>query len=211
MPDYKKGKIYKIVCNITGKVYIGSTTQSLASRIAGHRVSFKRFKKGKTNNITSFQIIEQGDYDIVLIENIACESKDELHRRERHFIETLECTNKYIPTRTKKDFYDANRDIILEQKKHYGQANKEQIAEQRAEHYQVNKERIAEQRKEYRQTYKERIAGRDKEYYQANKERKAEYNKQYRDANKERIAEQQKQYYQANKVRTLEKVKELES
>ena len=26
MPDYKNGKIYKIVCNITNEMYIGSTT-----------------------------------------------------------------------------------------------------------------------------------------------------------------------------------------
>ena len=171
MPDYKKGKIYKIVCNITGKVYIGSTTQSLACRIAGHRISFKRFKEGSGNNMMSFQIIEQGDYDIMLIEKIACESKDELHKRERYFIETLECTNKNIPTRTKKDFYHVNRDIILEQKKHYNQVNKEQIAERKKQHYQVNKERIAGRDKEYYQANKERIAGLNKEYYQANKVR----------------------------------------
>ena len=97
MPDYKNGKVYKIVCNITGKVYVGSTTQTLSMRLTGHRKEYKRFKEGKRNNVSSFDIIQQGNYDIVLIENVSCESKEELHRQERHFIEFLECVNKCIP------------------------------------------------------------------------------------------------------------------
>ena len=35
MPDYSKGKIYKIVCNVTGLVYVGSTCEpTLARRLA---------------------------------------------------------------------------------------------------------------------------------------------------------------------------------
>ena len=33
MPDYQKGKIYKIISNETDDVYIGSTTQSLSLRL----------------------------------------------------------------------------------------------------------------------------------------------------------------------------------
>ena len=48
--DYSKGKIYKIECNITGEVYIGSTTEpTLARRLSGHRRSFQSWKDGRTN------------------------------------------------------------------------------------------------------------------------------------------------------------------
>ena len=48
MPDYNLAKIYKIVCNITGQQYIGSTCEpALARRLAGHVRSFKQFKNGK--------------------------------------------------------------------------------------------------------------------------------------------------------------------
>ena len=54
MPDYKKGQIYRIVCNITGKIYVGSTTQSLSCRLAAHIRNNTEFKEGKRNNMTSF-------------------------------------------------------------------------------------------------------------------------------------------------------------
>ena len=127
MPDYKNGKIYKIVCNITGKVYIGSTTQTLSRRLTGHRANYKCFEEGKPNVVTSYQVLEQGNYDIVLIENVSCESKEELHRRERHFIETLVCVNKLIPTRTKKEFFEAYKEEINERKKAYQILHKEEI------------------------------------------------------------------------------------
>ena len=35
---YQEGKIYKIVCNITGEVYYGSTIEKyLSSRLAKHK------------------------------------------------------------------------------------------------------------------------------------------------------------------------------
>ena len=43
MPDYQQGKIYKIVCNTTGLLYIGSTTQKfLSSRLSGHMRNYKK-------------------------------------------------------------------------------------------------------------------------------------------------------------------------
>ncbi len=51
MPDYKLGKIYKIVCNITGKVYYGSTCEpTLARRLAKHAGNYKRWSQGKNES-----------------------------------------------------------------------------------------------------------------------------------------------------------------
>jgi hypothetical protein len=83
MERYQNGKIYNIVCNITGKVYIGSTCKKLLSqRLAGHVSDFKGWKDGKRHNITSFQILEGGDYYIELLELVPCNSKDELLIKE---------------------------------------------------------------------------------------------------------------------------------
>jgi hypothetical protein len=61
MPDYQLAKIYKIVCNITCDVYIGSTCEPiLARRLAGHVSNYKSYLNGKCNNITSFKIIANG-------------------------------------------------------------------------------------------------------------------------------------------------------
>lgn len=89
MIKYDLGKIYKIVCNITGEIYIGSTIQTLALRLATH--------KHYNNTCTSKQIIERGDYSIELIENYPCNNRDELHARERYYIDTLTCINNNKP------------------------------------------------------------------------------------------------------------------
>jgi adenylate kinase family enzyme len=114
---YSRGKIYKIVDNTNGNIYVGSTTEpTLAKRLANHRAKYKCYLDGNSKYISSFKIIENGDYDIVLVENCPCNTKDELHKRERHYIETLECVNKVVVGRTIKEYREVNRDKIKLQK-----------------------------------------------------------------------------------------------
>jgi hypothetical protein len=169
MPDYKNGKVYKIVCNITGKVYVGSTTQTLSMRLTGHRKEYKRFKEGKRNNVSSFDIIQQGNYDIVLIENVSCESKEELHRRERHSIETLVCVNKIIPTRTQKEYLEAHKEEHREHMKAYYELHKKGIKEHQKVFYDENKEKINERHKAYYESHKEEINEKKKAKRKASK------------------------------------------
>ena len=193
MPDYKQGKIYKIVCNVTGKVYIGSTIETLARRLAGHRRAYKTFKEGKSTNVTSYQIIEQGNYDIVLIENCPCESKEELLRRERYFIESLECVNKQHPTRTTKEYIQDNIDRIRERRKQYCLDNIEKITERRKQWRIDNIEKT----KQYRIDNRKKT----KQYGIDNQEK----TKQYRIDNREAIKETAKQYRLNNKDAMNEK------
>ena len=94
MPDYQQGKIYKIVCNTTGLMYVGSTTQKLlSSRLSGHIRNYKKYLNGKYSNCASFEIIKHENYEIVLLETCQCNSKDELLMRERHHIENTNCIN----------------------------------------------------------------------------------------------------------------------
>jgi hypothetical protein len=131
---YTRSKIYKIVSNSTDKIYIGSTCSALHKRHHQHKLDFKRFQNGKHNNITSFQIIELGDSDIVLIEEFPCANKIQLHARERYHIENTECLNKVIPGRTDAEYYMANRETILIQQKQWHAANREQQKIYRAIH-----------------------------------------------------------------------------
>ena len=109
MVNYQLGKIYKIVDNTNGNVYIGSTCEpTLARRLSNHVQDYKR-REIRNNNTRSFQIIDNNNYDIILIENYPCERKDELHARERYYIEALECVNKQIPARTRKEFNIYNK------------------------------------------------------------------------------------------------------
>ena len=89
---YSRGKIYKIVCNKTGRQYVGSTTEpTLARRLAKHRTNFKRWKNGVSSFVASYIILEEEDYQIVLLEICPCSSKDELLMRERFWQDKIEC------------------------------------------------------------------------------------------------------------------------
>ena len=95
MIDYQLGKIYKIECNVTGKVYIGSTCEpTLARRLTKHISSYKRYLNGTYSYVSSFEVLVSGNYDIVLIESYPCNSKDELHARERYYTNNINCVNK---------------------------------------------------------------------------------------------------------------------
>lgn len=92
MPDYTKGKIYKL--SGAGKIYIGSTTQLLSARHWAHK------NQGCS---TVQEIIADPNNQITLIELFPCSSKEELLARERYHIDNTECINKHCPLRTKEE------------------------------------------------------------------------------------------------------------
>ena len=129
---------------------MGATCQKkLCTRLAQH--------VSKKNDCSSKGIIERGNYEMLLIESYPCNSKDELHRRERHFIETLDnCVNNKRPIRTKeekkeynKEWYVENKTDILEKQKKYNDENKEQKSEYDKNRYIENKVDILKQQKKY--------------------------------------------------------------
>jgi hypothetical protein len=190
MVNYQDGKIYKIVCNETGLIYIGSTAQkTLAQRLTGHVRDYKTYLNGKTNYVTSYQILKEGNYEIILIKDFPCESKDKLHAEERKFIEEFDCVNKYIPTRTHKEYckkyYENNIAKAKEYQKKYREENKDKIKEQQNKYYEANIDKIKEKHKNY---------------YEANTDEIIEKKKKYREANIDKIREQKKHYYQKRKL-----------
>ena len=144
MKDYKKGKIYKIVCNITNDIYIGSTIQTLHIRLLKHKSDAKRNKR-----IASSDIINRGDYMIELIENYPCYSKLELHTRERYYIENTKCINFAIPTQNMKEWRKKNEEKLILQVKDYYNKNILSIADYQKKYNQQNKKKIALQLQSY--------------------------------------------------------------
>lgn len=184
MNKYENGKIYRIVCNITNKNYYGSTTQPLHKRLYQHKSSYKQYLNGKFNYITSYEIIKEGNFEIILVELFNCLNKMELDKRERFYIENNECVNKYIPTKTTKEHCDINKENKKEYDKQYREDNKNKIKDYQKQYNEANNEEIKEQRKQYREDNKEKIK---------------EQNRKYRENNKDKLKEQRKQYYLNNK------------
>jgi hypothetical protein len=200
MVNYSQAKVYKIVDNTNGNLYVGSTCEiTLARRLAEHFKKFNQYLNGKYRYVTSFQILQNKNYSIVLLEQ--CEnitSRDELKSRERHYIETLNCVNKYIPLRTNKEwridnkeklmeYYENNKDIISEKRKAHYETNKDVLLEKHRKWYDENRDKIKEKRnenkdktKEYYETNKDILLEKKKEYYKANSDKLKAYQKQHR-------------------------------
>jgi hypothetical protein len=154
---YDKGLIYTIRSHQTEDIYIGSTTQPLYKRIHQHKKNFKKWKNGKYGYTTSFELLKYDDVYIELLELFPCENKMELHKREGELQREMDCINKIVAGRTRKEW---NHD---------------------------NKDKINEQNKEWRQNNKEIINEYSKEYRQNNKHKKKEYNEEYYNLNKDKL------------------------
>ncbi len=123
MPNYQNSKIYKIVSNKGPMVYFGSSTlERLCQRMAIHMSDYKRWKNGKANDVSSYILFDEygpENCNIVLVETVQCNSRDELNAREKFYIENYECVNKNITGRTSKEYYADNKDSINEHIKKY--------------------------------------------------------------------------------------------
>jgi len=190
MPDYKQGKIYALRSYKNEMVYVGSTTQSLSQRLGGHKKKYKIWLNGKTNWCSSYEIIKQGDYYIELLEYADCKTRAELHKKEGEFIRKMECVNKLINGRDKKEYYQDNRRQILEKKKIYREKNKERINKYQKEYL-----------KEYREKNKEQVIQKRKQYFEKNKERIIQRGKKYYEKNKEQISQRNKEKYRNKKLK----------
>ena len=114
MSKFASGKIYAIKSHNSTMVYIGSTTGSLETRLFQHRKKFDDFSKGGKKYLSSFEVIRYPDNYIELVEDFPCHTKQELLKREGHIIRrTLFTTNKNIPGRSPKEYYDENKIKIL--------------------------------------------------------------------------------------------------
>jgi len=81
-----------------------------------------------------------------MIEEIEYEDKKELIDRESYYIRNLECVNKIIPNRTKKEcnkqYYEKNKEKRLKENKKWNQNNKDKIKESNKKYRLNNKDKI---------------------------------------------------------------------
>ncbi len=150
MPDYSKGKIYKIVSEHTDLCYIGSTTNSLKHRFTNHKAKFNK----PECDITSKEILKFSDAKIELVEDYPCTNNDKLKLRERYYIENTNCCNKILPISTEKErhrnYYLKNKEQILEKTKAYREQHMEQYKQNQTLWREKHKEEIKEYNKQYK-------------------------------------------------------------
>ena len=152
MPKYENSIIYKIKHNEDyddANIYVGSTS-NFKNRKNGHKTHCNNEKDIKYNYTVYQYIRDNGGWDnfiMIPIEPYPCNDKNELVIRDRHHIDLLRPTlNKIIPTRTQKEYYDSNKEQLLEKKKEYYIDNKEKIQEKSKKYYENNREQLVEKK-----------------------------------------------------------------
>ena len=129
----------------------------MARRLAGHVGNYKKYLNGIYHYVSSFKVLENDEFDAVLIEKFPCDSKDELFAGERYWTKQINCVNKiknqgllielgqveYSKQQGKK-YREANKDKIYAKDKIY----REQNIDKKKEYYENNKVKITEYKNE---------------------------------------------------------------
>ena len=91
--------IYKIVPKCEheeNEIYIGSTKQPLSVRLSKHKHDYKRWKDGRYNYVSSFNLFDKyglNDCEIIELEKVQDISNTELRKIESLYIQQLPCVN----------------------------------------------------------------------------------------------------------------------
>jgi hypothetical protein len=212
MPDYSKTVIYVIKCKDDTKtdIYVGSTC-NFKQRVRQHK------NASKYRNLRLYDYInENGGWDnftIEIYDTYPCENVKQCRIKEREVYETLKAgLNVKYPQRTRKEWYEANKDVLLNKQKLYN--NEPEVRQHRQMKQKLyrddpnNKEKLAQQKKNYYTENKEHIRDYKKEYFLKNKERIMEMRKKQYEDNKETMLEYYREYYRQHKEEIRIKQKE---
>ncbi len=164
------GFVYKLCCidPEIKEIYVGST-KNLRVRKNQHKTNCNNANSDK-HHFKVYQFIRANggfsNFDIIQLERFEFNTKYELHARERHYIESLKASlNRFIPTRSTKEYHEENKENIKEYKKLYNEEHKEN----QKKYWEENKEKMKEQAKQYREQNKEKIKEYRKRYYEEHK------------------------------------------
>jgi hypothetical protein len=162
MPDYSKGKVYKIVVDTEEEYepYIGSTIETLSNRMSSHRSDYKKWKNCKTKYISSSNLFEKFGIDkcrIILIENYPCSSKDELLARERYWFDNVKNCNKIRPILTEEEIKNIGKITYQRRLELHPEYIKKKYQRQLELHLDYNKEKYQKYKEEYREKKTQKI------------------------------------------------------
>ncbi len=152
MPDFTKGKIYKITNDFNNDIYIGSTCNILTKRFSHDKAVISTEQQRPLYKLMAEIGFER--FRIELIENYPCKDKYELRQREGHYIREMGTLNVCIAGRTNQEwsatFRQENKELIKEKGQEYYLQNKEIINQKHQSYYHEHAEDIKKHKKEYR-------------------------------------------------------------
>lgn len=150
--DYSKIIIYKICCNDVNikEVYVGHTTDIIRRR-QQHKHNCN-YENRKEYNDYKYQFIRDNggweNWSLVPVEEYPCENVNQACIRERYWIETLQASlNIKIPSRSRKEWCEINKEKKKEYDKQYIEINKDKRKDYQKEYYEQNKDKKNEKAK----------------------------------------------------------------
>ena len=147
----------KIVCNdlsITD-FYVGHTT-NFANRKNRHKTSCN-----SNNMLYVYSFIRDhggwDNFDMILLDRHTCNDKLEALRIERKYIEDLKPTlNRNIPTRTRVEWVEDNKEHVVEYKHQWSMENKDKVDAKHRQTYVENREETITKVKAYYEKNKDK-------------------------------------------------------
>lgn len=150
MVDYKNGKIYIVRNTVNDKIYVGSTCVLLCERLRKHRSEINTKEKKGRLLMVAMRELGKNNFCIELLENYACENKEQLKAREgyyqRLYKSYINGYNKKIEDRTRDEWLKDNEERVKEYQykwtRKYRKENKDKLHEKEKEYRQSNKHNI---------------------------------------------------------------------
>ena len=160
--DYSKTIIYKIVCNDLkiSETYVGHTTNMVKRRYS-HKSICSNDKSGR-HDLKIYQTIRANggwdNWNMVQICEFPCDNLEQARAEERKHYEQLNASlNTVNPCRSKKEYYDDNRNIIRECKREQYQSNRDTYLQKVKEYYNANRDARIKYRRDYCETNKDKM------------------------------------------------------
>ena len=92
---YADGRIFKLIDNTTGNVFINGTIRDLCQRVANYKSKYTSYlKKPNSKYLIEFEILKNNNYSIELIKMAPSKNKDELNKEIYKAISENDCINK---------------------------------------------------------------------------------------------------------------------
>jgi hypothetical protein len=152
--NYNNTIIYKIVCKELSikDCYVGHTTNFI-SRKCDHKNNCSNENSSKYTYPVYKFIRENGgwnNWDMIEIEKVTCNDRNEASKKERHWIKELAATlNKQIPTRTTKEYYEVNKNAMELYKTQWKNDNKDKVKLYAKSYREQNKVKVLIRNKAY--------------------------------------------------------------
>ena len=203
------GYIYKLTPYECCEYYIGSSF-NMKKRVNTHNVDIKN--KTKTRKLYE-KIRECDGFNIEVLYEYECENETELRMEEQRCMDKLKPTlnsqrafnsDEYSKDKA-KEYYQENRDVIIEKQKVYAEKNSEARKEYSREYNQKNKDVLRDKATEYRQKNADKIKEKTHQQYIKNADKiKEKKRQQYIDN-----PDKKRQYYRDNIERITKQRKAL--